>query len=124
MNMFRLFYIISISFQLSGAVLLLLKYSFVNIDKGIEENKRKESHAEGEAFVPGNTQPTSSEFAENVWLNRIAFALIAIGYLTSVWGRIDNCQRAMSFIWIILLSAGITTVSYWVSKHLGSNKMS
>ena len=124
MNKLRLFFVISISCQLSGAVLLLLKYCFVNIDKGIEDNKMKENHAEEETFVPGNTQPTPSEFVENVWINRIAFALIAIGYLTSVWGGIDNSLRTIAFIWIIILSAGITIVAYWFSKKLGSNKKS
>ena len=100
-------YIISVSFQLSGAVLLLIKHTFVSINKRVIENKLREPHVENETLIIEDTQPSPSETAENIWLNRISFALIALGYLIGVWGVIDNSQRLEAFIWIILLSTVI-----------------
>lgn len=111
-------YIISISFQLSGAVLLLIKYSFVNIEKGILEKQKKETHVEGENLIMGSTQPTDSEYAENVWSNRVAFAWIAAGYLLGVWGDIRCEKRIIAFFLVIVASAAITTLSVLITKRL------
>ena len=102
-------YIVSISFQLSGAVLLLIRYSFKNIEKGMLENKLKETRGDGETLILGKTQPTSIEYTENVWLNRIAFALITLGYLFGVFGD-NNGTKIVFFAWILILSSAITTI--------------
>ena len=122
MNLYMFFYVVSVACQLSGSLLLLLKFSFVNVKNGIVANKKKETHARGENLIIGNTQPTSTEYKENVCLNRIAFALLAIGYLLSVFGKIDDSQRCVALMCIIILSAGITLVSFFASTKKGNDK--
>ena len=111
-------YVFSVSLQLSGALLLLIKYSFVNIEKGILEAKKKENHVENGKLILGNTQPTPSEYAENVWLNRIAFALIALGYLLGVFG-VNTGNRFVLFAWILVLSVVITSFFAVTAKRKG-----
>ena len=108
LNTWEWIYVFSVALQLSGAVLMLIKYSFVNIEKGILEAKKKENHVEDGTLILGNTQPTPSEYAENVWLNRIAFALIALGYLLGVFG-VNTGNRLVLFAWILVLSVVITS---------------
>ena len=115
-------YIISISFQLSGAVLLLIKYSFVNIEKGIIEKEKKENHTKETTLLLGSTQPTDSEYTENVWLNRIAFALIAAGYLLGVWGEIRGEKRIVVFFLVIAVSTILTALSVFISKRLSATR--
>lgn len=108
-------YVFSVALQLSGAVLLLIKYSFVSIEKGILENKKKEPHVEGQTLIMGSTQPTASEYAENVWLNRIAFALIALGYLLGVFGA-NTGKKIVLCAWILILSMVLTTLFAIIAK--------
>lgn len=124
MKLYECLYIISVSLQLSGAILLLIKYCFLNIDKGIKKNKKKETHVENECIMMGRNQPTPVEFAENIWLNRFAFALIVAGYLLSVWGSVNNDHKPLAFICILLLSVVVTVIAFFVTKKLGSNKNS
>lgn len=111
----------SVALQLSGAVLMLIKYSFVNIEKGILEAKKKENHVEDGTLILGNTQPTPSEYAENVWLNRIAFALIALGYLLGVFG-VNTGNRLVLFAWILVLSVVITSFFAVTAKKTGTKQ--
>ena len=43
MSIYEKFYIVSISFQLSGALLLLIRYCFVSIEKELKEIAKRES---------------------------------------------------------------------------------
>ena len=114
-------YVFSVALQLSGAVLLLIKYSFVSIEKGILENKKKETHVEGHTLIMGSTQPTASEYAENVWLNRIAFALIALGYLLGVFG-VNTGKKIVLCAWILILSMVLTTLFAIIAKKKSSKQ--
>ncbi len=113
-------YIIAITFQLTGAILLLIKYSFVNIEKGIQNNRNKETHIEDGIVCFGNTQPTVTEYKENVWLNRIAFAFIAIGYLIGVWGSIECGNKMRIFSTIVILSVILSLLSLFISRKLSN----
>jgi hypothetical protein len=113
-------YIISISFQLSGAILLIIKYGFVSIPKAIAEKEKKEHRVVGEQAILAPTQPSTSEIKENIWLNRFAFWLIAIGYLISVFGSINESSRCLAFWLIILLSAILTVPLFLLSKKLSN----
>ena len=118
LNCFEWIYTISLSLQLSGAVLLLLKYTFTNIRKGIRETSEKESRVEDGTLFLGRTQPTKKEYRENAWLNRMAFAYIALGYLTSIWGSISESPRYIIFVWVLIQSVFLTAISYYASKRL------
>ena len=124
LDIYEWLYTLAVSFQLSGAILLLLKYTFVNIAEGVAEVKKKETHFEHGTLVMGQTQPTEAEYRENIWLNRIAFFSIATGYLLSVWGSINASLRIVIFAWIIIESIFLTTTSYYVSKRLCRRKIS
>lgn len=122
MNVFMIIYIISVSCQLSGSVLLLLKYCFVNIQKEIAANKEKETNVKEETMLLAHTQPTPTEYKENVGLNRVAFALLAFGYLISVFGKIDDNQRWLALLFIIVLSGGITFILYYALTKKSNDK--
>lgn len=115
-------YIIAITFQLTGAILLLIKYSFVNIEKGIQDNRNKETRIENDFLYLGSTQPTAAEYKENVWLNRIAFAYIAIGYLINVWGAIECGNKIKIFSTIVILSVVFSLLSLFISRKLSNYK--
>jgi len=117
MSIFEILYIISVSLQLSGSLLLLL-YCFGNVDKSIIENKRQETHVEEETLHLGRTQPTPSEFSKNVWLTRIAFIQLSAGYLTSIWSEIDDQKRLMTFILIFILTGVLLSLSLFISKKI------
>ena len=117
-------YIISISFQLSGAVLLIIKYCFVSIPKAMAEKEKKEHRVVGEQVFLAPAQPTTPEIKENIWLNRFAFSLIALGYLISVFGSINESSRCLAFWLIIVFSTILTLPFYLLSKklsHRGDN---
>lgn len=109
-------YVASASFQLSGAVLLLIKYCFLPVAKEIEENILKETHVEDEILVMGRTQPTASEVRENVHLNRAALLLLSAGYLLCAWGDVSNEHRFFAFAWIVIISSALTVLCYYTAK--------
>lgn len=115
-------YVIAITFQLSGALLLLIKYCFENIEKGIQKNENRENRVEGNMLILGQTQPSASEYRENVWLNRLAFAYIAAGYLIGIWGDLINIKKIVVLVWVVFLSAILTCVSFFGAKRLHNNK--
>lgn len=115
---FEWIYTVALSLQLSGAVLLLLKYTFTNIGKGIKKISEKENRVENGTLFLGRTQPTEEAYRENVWLNRIAFAYIALGYLASIWGDISESPRYIIFVWVLIQSVLLTAISYYASKRL------
>lgn len=117
LNCYEWFFIVSVSLQLSGAVLLLIKYTFVNTEKQIQEIEKKENHIEGSTFVLGQTQPTKEEYRENVSLNRQAFTYIALGYLLSIWGSISQGSRYIILFWVLVVSSIIVIISYRFSKR-------
>ena len=122
MSIYEKFYIVSISFQLSGALLLLLRYCFVSIEKELKEIAKREHHVENTTLILGRTQPTPYEYVETVWLNRIAFGFITAGYLIGVWGAVENTKRSSVFLWIVCLSAILTIAALIVSKRLSAAK--
>ena len=122
MNKSEWFYIASITLQLSGAVLLLIRYCFVSVEKQLKELEKRESRVEKGILVLGKTQPTPYEYKESVWLNRIAFAYISSGYLVSVWGEIENSSRAKIFLVIIIMSTALTVFSVFVAKKISFEK--
>lgn len=121
MSVSEIIYIIAVSFQVSGALLLIVQFWCIKIKKGIEENKKKETHVEGETLVLGKTQPTSFEYTNNVWLNRFAFVLIALGYLLGVFGNIEMSNRFFILFWIILSSSFLVALFVSISKKLGKS---
>lgn len=118
MNCNEILYIIAISTQLSGAILLIVQFWSIRIRKGIEENKKKETHVEDGNLILAKTQPTPFEYTNNVWHNRFAFILIALGYLVGIFGSIENTSKIKIMIWVIISSVILVTFLVLIAKKL------
>ena len=107
-------YIIAISLQVSGALLLLIKYLSTKKEnliirfKGngiiIKNNNTNEITFDKEAF---------RKLYENTLINRWAFGYIFFGYLIGVFGSIDNnCnkEKVIAFVAILLLTIMLTII--------------
>lgn len=122
MNCYEWLYIVAISFQLTGALLLIIRYWFSSIKKEIHIAEEKETRVENNMLILGQTQPSPSEIRENIWLNRFAFICLLVGYLIGVWGESSKTNRWGSFIFIIIFT-GILTVSLWlIARKLFGNR--
>ena len=108
-------YIIAISFQVAGALQLLV--SFVSTKR---DNVIKRFAEKGFISQDGNTQKINydkTSFLEEfktAWLSKIAFGLIAIGYLIGIWGNIENEKKLSAFILIIAITTLILFLSHSV----------
>ena len=116
-------YVLSLAFQVAGAVLLIIRYWGRTKERIIEE------------YFPGSNiigrdednnvrleKTKVQKCAQTIYDNRMAFVFIAIGYILSIFGTTNGaCQYCllavlvMSTIVIILLEKGISIV---VSKML------
>lgn len=122
MNCYEWLYIVAISFQLTGALLLIIRYWFSSIKKEIHIAEEKETRVENNMLILGQTQPSPSEIRENIWLNRFAFICLLVGYLIGIWGEPSKTNRWGSFIFIIIFT-GILTVSLWlIARKLFGNR--
>ena len=104
-------FIIAVAFQLSGALLLIFNRSIISIQGKVNEAKEKETKVTGELITFGTTQPSEKEIKEDVWMNRIAFGLIAMGYIFSIWAELVNTSRWIIFLFVILTSIVALSIS-------------
>lgn len=110
-------YIVSLCLQLSGALLLLLfccnKYK---IDEQIKfDNEGKYDF--GEETIEGNTQDDKKE-RHYIIASRFAFIEILLGYLSSIFGSInDNVCRCCVFVKVLIVFV-IIFISSWVLSGL------
>ena len=111
-------YIFAISLQLSGAALLIIKYCFISTEKAIKNNNEKKPNVNCEQLNLNNALQTDNEIKENIWLNRFAFVLIAIGYLIGVFGEIKSTSKCCILLIILIISTILVLVLYAVSNYL------
>ena len=122
MNYSEWLYIGAISFQLTGALLLIIRYWFSSIKKEIRIAEEKETRVENNLLILGQTQPSPSEIRENIWLNRFAFICLLVGYLIGIWGESSKTNKWWSFAFIIIFT-GILTVSLGlIARKLFGNR--
>lgn len=118
-----LFYIFSLAFQVAGAVLLIIKYWGKTKERIIDEYFPGSNIAERDK---DNNVILKKEIvqscAQKVYDNRMAFLFIAIGYVLSIFGTLNEGYRlyvlalvVVSTVIIILLEKGI---SIFVSKRI------
>lgn len=108
-------YIIAISFQLSGALLLVI---YSTSTKRASVIKR----FAGNSFISrdGNTKEISYDKDEliksfkDAWLNKIAFLLIASGYIFGIFGEIGEINKILISIFIIISTVLVMAISYFV----------
>ncbi len=113
MNILTLVYIISISLQVSGALLLMLSSlstKRVNvIKKFISKNTITK---EGPKIFYDEDE--FKETFRTSYLNIFSFGFIAFGYLIGVFGEIDCCNRWGIILGIILFTAIFMSLSYLI----------
>lgn len=108
-------YIIAISFQLSGALLLVL-YSISTKRR----NVIKRFAGKCLIYRDNNTNEITYDkdalkiTFRDAWLNKIAFTLIALGYCFGVFGEIDEKNKNLIAIVIVLLTVIIMVLSYFI----------
>ena len=114
-----LIYIFSIAMQLAGAVILILKYWTGSSKKQLEEIQTKRTYVEGEILYLGISEPNDQEFIEELWINRLAFIFLAIGYLSGVWGDISNSNKWLTLLMIVLLTIVIVFAGKCFARKKG-----
>ena len=111
-------YVIAISLQLTGASLLILKYWFGSVAQQLKEISKKRTKVIESTLVLGDNVPNDYEFVKELWLSRIAFVCIAMGYVVGVFGNIENYNRWKIMWAVIICSIILTGISYFMAYRL------
>ena len=108
-----LLYILSISFQVSGA-LLLMKYSLSsNREKVIKRFINKNMITKD---YDGNIIYDKKELKETfkiAYLNKLSFLYITLGYLMNVFGKTDDSQLLFVIIGIVFFTLLFMILAYF-----------
>ena len=100
-----MFYIVAIAFQLSGALLLIIRYWFDSVGRQLKTAEKKRTRVEeGGTLILGETQPSNSDLVREIWLNRVAFLYLAIGYIFSIWGVLGSKSRWMTLLFVLIVT--------------------
>lgn len=115
MIMSSVIYIVAISFQLAGALLLLL-YSI----SAKRENVIRRFASKCLIYRDNNTneiqydkEALKSSFRD-AWLNKLSFGLIALGYLIGIFGEIGQTDKLLIFPYVVILTELIMFASYFM----------
>ena len=106
-------YIISVSCQVAGAIMLLVKYWFGTTKHYLEEIRKKRTRFEDTTLIMGPNVPSDSEVVQEVWLSRFAFFLLIIGYFLGIFGNPIGSNRLVVLIGVIVLSC-ILVITFWI----------
>ncbi|RGV77579.1 hypothetical protein [Enterocloster bolteae] len=111
MDLGRVVYIISIALQLTAGLLLLLGNTKTTKKEII--SKFCTQHRWIFIYPDGSLRDYEElvKVAKTVWVNKIAFFYLILGYSTSVFSDAPS-NKLFSFIGIIILSVIITRMSY------------
>ena len=117
----EMMYSVSIAFQLAGALLLVLKYwSDGSHRKQLKELQMRRTHVSDGTLCEGTYEMADFEFVKELWINRIAFVYISLGYITCIWSSTpDDRIRATAIV--IVLTAIFIMIGELISSH-ESNK--
>ncbi len=117
----NVWYVLSISLQMSGALLLIFEWcrktETLLIEKYFMTNAVSlAKNDNGEIKIQVNVDNIKTVL-RNIYINRSAFMYIFSGYVLSVWGRIGE-EKIVIAVCIALLTAIIT----WVSDYVINKK--
>lgn len=117
MNIKILLYILSLAFQVAGAVLLIIKYCGKTKQRIIRE------------YFPGSNiierddddmvhleKEKVQECVKRIYDNRISFAYIAIGYVLSIFGESTNRSKAEIMFYMIFSTIALILVEKIISS--------
>ena len=110
--MLYIIYILAISLQVSGALLLILFSASTKRDEIIRRFVGKElmSRDGDDGELTYDEQAYREEF-KVAFLNKISFVYIASGYLFGVWGEIENASKLLSTFFIAIVTMTIMSIS-------------
>lgn len=115
LNATNMLYIAAISFQLAGALLLICHYMRNT------ENQIKESYFSQDAIIEvdnGKVTLRKEKIrikAAEIYVNRISFIYIAIGYIIGIFGDIQKMKQVFVVVAVGIMTVGILTPYYGVS---------
>lgn len=118
MNVKAIVYILSISFQLSGALLLIVRY-WKKTESQIEAVKKKRFKIQDETLVLSENLASDSELVKEICINRFAFIYIVSGYFISIFGGQIDYNMAIVVAFVIL-----TCVLMSIAKVVSEKKAS
>lgn len=113
------FYIIAISFQIAGALLLMFSSISTKRRKVVEKFVNKDM-----VFEDGNTNEI--KYSEGglkdtfrvAYLTKLSFAYIALGYIIGILGENEGVSKIIIAIAIIGLTAIIIGASYFIIEQV------
>ena len=98
-------YIISVSLQIAGALVLILKYMGRTRQRVINEYFPGTGGANNDGYDNATLELKKvKECIRTIYANRIAFFYIAIGYLVSIFGDKGLTSSLLVFIIVLFLS--------------------
>ncbi len=113
-----LFYVIAVSLQVSGAVILLVKYCFKAEKSQLEENQMKKTRVEGDTLYLGENVLSDKELLKEVWLSRFAFLFISVGYIVGIFGDVSCQNKFITMCEIVLVTIIIVVITIWVTSKI------
>ena len=79
------------------------------------EELDKENHVEGGVLTINSK--SENEIGKNIWLNRFAFVMIALGYVAGIFGDLQNCSRLCVAFCVVVLSVMFAYIAEKVTKR-------
>lgn len=110
-------YVLAISLQLAGALLLIIRYSITPMKTQLKDVHEKEPHVDEAEETISFGVPVDSEVIEEIRLNRLAFIYIAAGYLLGIWGESFDVNKWLITGLVILLAAIAVVIGKAHSKR-------
>lgn len=110
LSIFNVIYIFSISFQIAGALLLLLYLVSTKRENVIRRFVGKGLLTRKGDMVEYNQDAYKNEY-HIAYLNKLSFLLIAVGYLISIFGCIESVNKLLVLAGILLSTSLIMFLS-------------
>lgn len=120
LSCFNVIYILSVSFQVAGS-LLLLSYSLSAKRKLVIRRFAGKGLLTRRGDVVEYNQDAYKKEYFLAYLNKISFGLIAGGYLMNVFGSAENICKTLAFVGILLFTPLIMFLSIRVASFLVSH---
>ena len=110
-------YAVAISFQISGALLLLF-YNISTSRKHIVKGFAQKSIIIREENEISYNKEALKKCFKNAWINKIAFILIVLGYILGVFGEIGKVNKILVVVLILKITSIVIFISHLIVSFL------
>ena len=110
-------YAVAISFQISGALLLLF-YNISTSRKHIVKGFAQKSIIIREENEISYNKEALKKCFKNAWINKIAFILIVLGYILGVFGEIGKVNKILVVVLILIITSIVIFISHLIVSFL------